>query len=87
MLRYTNDKNLIAVQSYLIIQDNNNIKLKMIRMDGIFATKISKTGKIQKIRINYFKRNIDIEVEFNQVNKYSYSIRDTRIQIRPNQRV
>jgi hypothetical protein len=74
MLRYTNDKNFIAVQSYLIIQENEIVKLKTVRMNGIFAIKISKTGKIQKIRMNYLQQNMDIDIQFNQVNKYSYSI-------------
>jgi len=74
MLRYTDDEKLIPIQSYLIIKDNTNIKLRTVRMNWIFATKISKTGKIQNIRYNYFQRKIDIDVQFNQVNKYSYSI-------------
>jgi hypothetical protein len=47
MLRYTNDKNFIAVQSYLIIQENEVVKLKTVRMNGIFAIKISKTIEIK----------------------------------------
>lgn len=80
-LRHTNNKLLNTKYAYLILNDDNNIKLKTIIQNGIFATKVSKTGRIEyKTNIkNIISRifgfnNYDIIVRFNNVNKYSYSI-------------
>jgi hypothetical protein len=50
LLRKTNDKSLEDKCTYLILNDNNNIKLKSIRLNGIFATKISRTGTIEFVK-------------------------------------
>ena len=80
LLRKTNDGAEKTKYAYLILNDENNIKFKTIVQNGIFATKISKTGRIEyKMSLkNVISRlfgigNYDISVRFNNVNKYSYS--------------
>ena len=82
LLRKTNDNTIQTKYTYLILNEENNIKLKSVKQNIFFATKISKTGTIE------FKSNFknlilkflplpidyDIIVKFNNVNKYSYSI-------------
>jgi len=50
LLRKTNDKSIKLKYTYLILNENNTIKLKTIDQNGIFATKISRTGTIEFIR-------------------------------------
>ena len=80
-LRRTNDKMLNTKYAYLILNDDNNIKLKTIIQNGILATKVSKTGRIEydtnfknTFSTIFGIRDYDIIVRFNNVNKYSYSI-------------
>jgi len=47
LLRKTNDLSFKNKYTYLILNENNNIKLKTIIQKGIFAIKISRTGIIQ----------------------------------------
>jgi hypothetical protein len=49
LLRKTNDESLKSSYTYLILNDNNNIKLKSIIQKGPFATKISRTGSLEFI--------------------------------------
>jgi hypothetical protein len=49
LLRKTNDESLMSSYTYLILNDNNNIKLKSIIQNGPFATKISRTGSLKFI--------------------------------------
>ena len=49
LLRKTNDESLKSSYTYLILNDNNNIKLKSIIQNGAFATKISRTGSLKFI--------------------------------------
>jgi hypothetical protein len=78
-LRSTNDPSLRSKYTYLIINDDDTIKLKTIFRKGIFAFKVSRTGKIKIIKNNFnFLNNIDNNVNlflnYTNVNKYSYSI-------------
>ena len=86
ILRKTNDNKLDSTLSYLILNDDNNIKFKTINLKGIIATKISRTGTIKfnkkNIKYNYlnykvnnikFTNDFDLIINFNNVNKYSYS--------------
>lgn len=52
LLRKTNDKAIISKYTYLILNEDDNFKLKTINLNGIFATKISKNGKFKFIK-NY----------------------------------
>lgn len=80
LLRKTNDGAINTKYAYLILNDDNNIKLKTIVQKGVFATKISKTGRIKykaSVKNVLYKLfgigSYDITVRFNNVNKYSYS--------------
>jgi hypothetical protein len=80
LLRKTNDNGVKTNYAYLILNENDNIKFKTIIQNGVFATKISKTGHIEyKINIKNVCcailgiRCYDIIVRFNNVNKYTYS--------------
>jgi hypothetical protein len=84
-LRSTNDPSLKDKYTYLILNNDDTIKLKTITKNGIVGTKISRTGKII-IKNNYnffnynkFDNNINIKLNYNNVNKYSYSIFDIEI--------
>lgn len=93
LLRKTNDNSIRHTYSYLILNDNNNIKFKTIIQKGIFATKISRTGTIhfnknyksifnplyfitinKKLNNIIFDNDVNITIQFNNVNKYSYSL-------------
>lgn len=50
LLRKTNDKSIKSTYTYLTLNENNSIKLKTIDQNGIFATKISRTGSIEFIK-------------------------------------
>lgn len=80
LLRKTNDGAINTKYAYLILNDDNNIKLKTIVQNGVFGTKISKTGRIEyktNVKNAIYKLfgigSYDITVRFNNVNKYSYS--------------
>jgi hypothetical protein len=88
MLRKTNDQNLNNQLTYLNLNNDDNIQLKVIDLKGIVATKISKTGKIQFIKNNIninnnifkttlksldFDNDFDMNIQLNNVNKYTYS--------------
>jgi hypothetical protein len=80
LLRKTNDPAIKTKYAYLIINDNTNIKMKTIIQNGLFATKVSKTGTVEyvpniknMICMLFRIPNFDIIVKFNNVNKYSYS--------------
>jgi len=78
-LRSTNDPSLLNKYTYLIINDDDTIKLKTIFKKSIFALKISRTGKIKIIKnsFNFFKNfdnDINLFLNYTNVNKYSYSI-------------
>ena len=52
LLRKTNDKTFQSSYTYLILNENNNIKIKTINNNFLVATKISRTGSIEFIK-NY----------------------------------
>lgn len=52
ILRKTNDKSFKSSYTYLVLNENNNIKLKSLIKKGPLATKISRTGSIKFIK-NY----------------------------------
>lgn len=88
-LRSTNDPMFQNRYTYIVLNHDDTIKLKTVKLNNIFASKISRTGKIRMIRDNnrcvnnriknfilnsYIEENnIDIEINFNNINKYSYS--------------
>ena len=88
VLRSTNDKSLQNKYTYLILNPNNELKLKTIS-NGFIKTKISRTGTIiftknnnSFLKNNYFNslknlqvdNDIDCDVIINNINVYSYSI-------------
>jgi hypothetical protein len=80
LLRTTNNCNIKSKYTYLIINDNTNIKIKTIEENGFIATKTSKRGiidyipSINNINSYLFKKNsYDVLINFNNINKYSYS--------------
>jgi hypothetical protein len=81
LLRKTNDKTIQTKYTYLILNEGNNIKIKSVKQNGIFATKISKTGTIEftpnfkNLVLKFIDLPLyyDIVVKINNVNKYSYS--------------
>lgn len=88
VLRATNDKKLENKYTYLILNPNNELKIKTIS-NGLLKTKISRTGTIILTKNNnsFLKNdflsslkkldednNINCDVIINNVNSYSYSI-------------
>ena len=80
-LRYTNDKFLDNAYTYLKLDIDYSFKLKTIRSNGFLAVKTSKSGKINYSNFyNLFylilkkKINLNVHLDFINVNKYYYSI-------------
>lgn len=81
-LKSTNDPNLLNKFSYLIINNDDTIKLKTITQNGIGANKISRSGILKFVKKNknsFFDKNnydndITMSLKYNNVNKYSYSL-------------
>ena len=93
ILRKTNDVRIKSKFTYLILNNENNIKLKSINQNFIAATKVSRTGVIElnncfktSYNLPYYLRkfmslgkfksenDMHVYVNFNNVNKYSYSL-------------
>jgi len=72
MLRATNDNFLKDGYTFLVLNDDNSIKLKTIYQEGIFGVKKSRSGYIKNIIMN--DENISLEINYNGYNKYSQSI-------------
>jgi hypothetical protein len=72
VLRATNDKNLKDGFTFLVLHDDNTIKLKTIYSEGIFGIKNSRSGYIENITKNNNTTLLDIK--YNTFNKYSHSI-------------
>jgi hypothetical protein len=73
LLRKTNDISFKSKYTYLIIDDNNNIKLKTINENGIIATKVSRTGCIS-IEKNILKKlfySVKKKINYNNINSYN----------------
>jgi hypothetical protein len=72
ILRSTNDKFLSDGFTYLVLKDDNTIKLKTIYQEGIIGVKKSRYGKIENIKYNESK--ILLNITYNCYMKYSQSI-------------
>jgi len=79
-LKSSDDPNFKNKYTYLIINNDDTIKLKTISQNGIVASKISRTGTLKFIKNNnkIFNNNnnneISMKIIYNNLNKYSYSI-------------
>ena len=82
-LRKTNNEKLENTYTYLMINDEENIKIRTIINNGFFATKVSRTGNIKMTKNNKlwskytwcygFDNDIDFDITLNNVNKCTYS--------------
>jgi len=92
-LRDTNDNKFKINYTFLKLKYDDTVIVKSIDLEGLlFATKISRSGKLKYIKnnnkifnynldniykkINLIKEtnNLDLEIDFNMIDKYSYSI-------------
>jgi hypothetical protein len=71
VLRASNDPTFKDKFTFLVLNEDDTIKLKTIDQNGIIANKISRSGKIKRV-IQPFSDTVF--VKFSGVNKYSYSI-------------
>lgn len=71
-LRSTNDKYLLDGFTYLVLHNDDTIKLKTIYQEGIIGVKKSRSGNINNIRIN--NSTILLNITYNTYIKYSQSI-------------
>lgn len=72
ILRSTNDKYLSDGFTYLVLKDDNSIRLKTIYQEGIIGVKKSRYGRIENIRYNNSK--ILLDITYNCYIKYSQSV-------------
>ena len=72
ILRSTNDKYLLDGFTYLVLKDDNSIKLKTINQEGIVGVKKSRYGKIENIRYN--NSDIIVDLSYDCYIKYTQSI-------------
>lgn len=72
VLRATNDHSLKEGYTFLVLNDDNSIKLKTIYQEGIFGVKKSRSGYIENVLTN--KNNTVLKIKYNSYNKYSQSI-------------
>lgn len=72
VLRSTNDQSLKKGYTFLVLNDDNSIKLKTIYQEGIFGVKKSRSGYIENVITN--KNNTLLKIKYNSYNKYSQSI-------------
>lgn len=75
ILRATNDNYLTSrnAYTYIIISDNNNIKLKSIYNEGLITVKKSTTGTYNIIDLDINNNTAYIDVIYNKYNIYSHS--------------
>lgn len=87
-LRSTNDESFQNSNTFLVIKHNDKIKLKSIYFNGFLAIKVSRKGVIKSMINNLLftvdlnnvefltllNKNIDILLQYNNKNTYSYSI-------------
>jgi len=72
ILRSTNDNTLLKGLTYIIMNDDESIKLRTLNKEGVFGTKKSINGKI--ININPIDNsNFIINIKYLYLHKYSYS--------------
>ena len=76
ILRATNDNYLNSrnAYTYIIISDNNNIKLKSIYNEGLITVKKSTTGTYNIIDLDINNNTAYIDVIYNKYNIYSHSL-------------
>ena len=76
ILRATNDNYLNSrnAYTYIIISDNNNIKLKSIYNEGLITIKKSTTGVFNIIDLDINNNTAYIDVIYNKYNIYSHSL-------------
>jgi len=76
ILRATNDNYLTSrnAYTYIIISDNNNIKLKSIYNEGLITVKKSTTGTYNIIDLDINNNTAYIDVIYNKYNIYSHSL-------------
>jgi hypothetical protein len=72
ILRSTNDKYLSDGFTYLVLHNDDTLKLKTIYQEGIIGVKKSRYGNIDNIRIN--NSAILLDITYNAYIKYSQSI-------------
>lgn len=72
ILRSTNDKSLKDGYTFLVLYDDNSIKLKTIYHEGILGVKKSRSGHIENITLN--DNNTLLKIKYDTYNKYSQSI-------------
>jgi len=72
VLRSTNDQSLKEGYTFLVLNDDNSIKLKTIYQEGIFGVKKSRSGYIENVITN--NNNTLLKIKYNSYNKYSQSI-------------
>ena len=75
ILRATNDNYLTSrnAYTYIIISDNNNIKLKSIYNEGLITVKKSTTGTYNIIDLDINNNTAYIDIIYNKYNIYSHS--------------
>jgi hypothetical protein len=77
LLRYTNDPQLKIGNSYLILDYDNNLKLKTTYNEGIIGKKKSRSGLLENILIN--DKDIVVTIKYSTCNEYSQSILGIKI--------
>ena len=73
ILRSTNDNKLTNGVSYILINNDNSVKLRNLNQEGWFGTKKSITGVITNIT-NCNNTKYEINLKYLYSNKYSYSL-------------
>jgi len=72
ILRSTNDQSLKDGYTFLVLNDDNSLKLKTIYQEGIFGVKKSRSGHIENVTLNNI--NTSLKIKYDSYNKYSQSI-------------
>ena len=80
-LRKSNDIYLYNKMSYLQLNENDNIKVRTIINNGIFATKISRSGKIKIIKNNKYLLNLKKIINLILFFKLNENLEDNNIDI------
>jgi hypothetical protein len=72
VLRCTNDVHLRDEYTYMVLNDDNTIKLKTIYQKNFFGLKKSRSGLIQEIINN--NNEINVKIKYNYHNNYVQSL-------------
>jgi hypothetical protein len=73
IIRSTNDNLLSDGISYLVIKNDNSVKLRNLNQEGFIGTKKSITGTITNIT-KFSNLEYQINLKYSHFNKYSYSL-------------